>query len=417
MFDNQRLFLWSDGRGLASALADAGFAPWIIERRVVGTPGRVGWEEAVRDDLPRAQRRISEASDGLAAFWIAHSFGGLALARALSTSLDVSAVSGVVLINSAPDIPLLNRLLLSAGTAVARRIGYLPSRRWRLGPENESPEALTDALAWFHAERTSSAVTATLGNLDLPVLAITSPHDPITPARRCAQFAQAFGSTDLRVQSASRRNGFRRNYGHESALLHHSAHNDLIAFVVDWLKVRNPQRLPAVQPRQADTPSTEPSRRQQRIHLTAELAAPPEAVFDVLTQHWPDVWQARINNARSGVDPAVPLGLRSVRRVRILPGAAIYEEIIGYQPPHTLAYTTIDNRFVYNHYARVDIKPIANGSRIDYQMQFTARPLMPGRILAAVLRAKWRYQSIPAVRRLLLHQVNPPSAKDSPGGR
>ncbi|WP_343601037.1 SRPBCC family protein [Mycobacterium sp.] len=401
MFDNQRLFTRPDGRGLADALAGAGFAPWIIERRAVGTPGRVGWDEAVREDLPRAQRRILEASGGLAPFWIAHSFGGVALARALVSTLDVSAVRGVVLVNCAADIPLLNRLLLSAGIAVAERIGYLPSQRWRLGPENESPEALDDALAWFRAERTSRAVTAPLGDLDLPVLAITSPHDPVTPPRRCAQYAHAFGGTDLRVQSASRRNGFRRNYGHESSLLHDSAHDDAIAFVVDWLRARSPECPPPDQSRQADPPATATSRRQQRIPLTAELAAPPEAVFDVLTQHWPDVWKVRMDNARSGVDPAVPLGLRSVRRVRILPGVSIYEEIIGYQPPHTLAYTTLDNRFVYNHYARVDIKPSGDGSRIDYQMRFTARAFMPGRILAAVLRAKWRYQSIPALHRLL----------------
>ncbi|MGH3524721.1 MAG: alpha/beta fold hydrolase, partial [Mycobacterium sp.] len=222
MFDNRRLYLWPGGGGLADMLAGSGFDAWIVERRGTGgvalaAGARAGWEEMVRVDLPAVQRLVT-AETGGSAFWVGHSFGGVALARAAAQTMQ-SQVAGLVLVNAAVDIPLLANPVVTA-IVTARMWGdVFPARRLRLGPENEPVAALEDAISWGAAERACGVLSATLGAVDVPVLALTAPHDVIAPASRCDRLAQSFTSADRRVQSAARRHGFARNHTHESPLL------------------------------------------------------------------------------------------------------------------------------------------------------------------------------------------------------
>lgn len=110
-FDNRRLYLWPGGGGLAEALADAGFDAWIVERRrtggILAAAGvRAGWQEMVRVDLPIVQGLVA-AHNGSPAFWVGHSFGGVALARAAAETMQQSQIAGLVLFNAAVDVPLL----------------------------------------------------------------------------------------------------------------------------------------------------------------------------------------------------------------------------------------------------------------------------------------------------------------------
>ncbi|WP_232065388.1 alpha/beta hydrolase [Mycobacterium shinjukuense] len=118
MFDNRRLYLWSGGGGLAETLASAGFDAWIVERRRTGgiaaaAGARAGWEEMVRVDLPTVQGLVA-AESGHSAFWVGHSFGGVALARAAAETMQQSQIAGLVLVNAAVDIPLLANPIVTA---------------------------------------------------------------------------------------------------------------------------------------------------------------------------------------------------------------------------------------------------------------------------------------------------------------
>jgi pimeloyl-ACP methyl ester carboxylesterase/uncharacterized protein YndB with AHSA1/START domain len=392
MFDNRRLYLWPGGGGLAEMLAAAGFDPWIVERR--GTGGvavadgvRAGWDEVVRVDLPAVQELVA-AETGRAAFWLGHSFGGVALARALAETMQRSQVAGVVLVNSAVDIPLLANPLVAAAVRARVWRGVFPARRLRLGPEDEPVAAFEDAISWGAAERSRGLLSATLSAVDMPVLALTAPRDLLTPAARCARLAQSFPGPDRRVQSAARRYGFARNHAHESPLLHPAAATDVFPFVCDWLTTRGGE------PTVADSDTTVSAGR-HRLQYTVELDAPPERVFLVLTRRWSKLWPVRQRRVRDAVDPAEPEGLRAVRAQRALGIWPIQEEVVTHRAPRLIEYRTIRGP-VRNHLGRLELTPgPGGGTHLDYRMAFDTPPWVPGRLLAAGLDMTWRRWSLP----------------------
>ncbi len=393
-FDNRRLYLWPGGGGLADMLAGAGFDAWIVERR--GTGGvavaagvRAGWEELVRVDLPAVQELVA-AETGRTAFWVGHSFGGAALARAVAETMR-SQVAGLVLVNAAVDIPLLANPVIAAVVRARLWGGVFPARRLRLGPEDEPVAAFEDAISWGAAERAGGMLSATLRAVDVPVLAMTAPCDVIAPAIRCRRFAQSFDSADRRVQSAARRYGFARNHTHESPLLHPAAATDVFPFVRDWVTTRSGEAT------RAET-GTAVSAGRHRLHFTVELDAPPELVFEVLTRRWSTLWPVRQRRVRDGVDPAEPDGLRSVRAQRALGLWPIQEEIVTHRPPRLIEYRTVRGP-VRNHLGRIELTPAGDtGTHLDYLIAFDTLPWVPGRLLAAALDTTWRHWSLPRLR-------------------
>jgi predicted alpha/beta hydrolase/uncharacterized protein YndB with AHSA1/START domain len=396
MFDNRRLYVWPGGGGLAATLAGAGFDPWIVERR--GTGGvavpdgvRAGWDEAVRVDLPAVQGLVAAAT-ARAAFWIGHSFGGVALARAVAETMRRSDVAGLVLVNAAVDIPLLANPLITATVRARMWRGVFPARLLRLGPEDEPVAAFADAIAWGAAERASGSLSEALGAVDMPVLALTAPRDLLTPAARCARLAQSFTGPDRRVQSAARRHGFARNYSHESPLLDPAAATDVFPFVCDWLTTRGGEPPPV------DRSPTGAAGR-HRLQYAVELDAPPEQVFLVLTRRWSELWPVRQTRVRDAVDPAEPEGLRAVRAQRALGIWPIQEEIVARRPPRLIEYRTIRGP-VRNHHGRLELTPApGGGTHLDYAMAFDTPRGIPGRLLAAGIDMAWRHWSLPRLRR------------------
>lgn len=395
MFDNRRLYLWPGGGGLAETLADAGFDAWIVERRRTGGVGtaagvRAGWEEMVRVDLPTVQGLVA-AHNGRPAFWVGHSFGGVALARAAVETMQQSQIAGLVLFNTAVDVPLLANPIVAA-TVRARVWGEaFPARRFRLGPEDEPVAALEDAISWGAAERAWGQLSAALSAVDLPLLAFTAPRDFIAPATRCERLARPSDSSARRVQPLARRHGFARNHTHETALLHPVARTDVFPFLCAWLATQTGEAT-LVNTTAAD------SAGRHRLHYTVELDAPPEKLFRFLSRNWETLWPVRQRRVRDGVDPAEPHGLRSVRGQRVLGIWPIQEEIVTYSPPRLIEYRTIRGP-IRNHLGRIELTDRAGGGTLlDYVIAFDTPPWLPGRLLAAALDATWRRWSLPRLR-------------------
>ncbi len=401
MFDNRRLYLWPRGGGLAEMLAAAGFDPWIVERRATGGVAvadgvRAGWDEVVRVDLPAVQELVA-VQTGRAAYWVGHSFGGVALARAVAETMQRSQVAGLVLVNAAVDIPLLANPLVAATVRARIWRGVFPARLLRLGPEDEPVAAFADAISWGAAERARGSLSAALGAIDVPVLALTAPRDVVTPAARCARLAQSFTGPDRRVQSTARRYGFARNYSHESPLLHPAATTDVFPFISDWLTMRRGDPAPAdAHPTVPTVPTV--SGGPHRLHYAVELDAPPEQVFLVLTRRWSELWPVRQTRVRDAVDPAEPEGLRAVRAQRALGIWPIQEEIVTRRPPRLIEYRTIRGP-VRNHHGRLELTPApGGGTLLEYVMAFDTPPWVPGRLLAAGIDMAWRHWSLPRLR-------------------
>lgn len=403
MFDNRRLYLWPGGGGLADTLAGAGFAVWIVERR--GTGGmalspraRAGWEEVVCVDLPAVQRLIATHTD-VPAFWVGHSFGGVALARAAAETMQRSQIAGLVLVNSAVDIPLLANRIVAATLGSRLWRGVFPARRFGLGPEDEPVAALADAISWGAAERTGAGLSTVLSAVDVPLLVFTAPRDAIAPAARCDRLARPFAGTDARVQSAARRTGFSRNHSHESPLLHPAAVTDVFPFLRDWLVART-----GAATQDSDTAERAWRVGRHRLQSIVELEGSAEAVFSILSRRWSTLWPVRQRRVRDGVDPAHPDGLRSVRAQKVLGLWPIQEEIVGYRPPRLIEYRTIRGP-IRSHFGHIELTDLPGGRiRLDYRIVFDTPPWVPGRLLAAAIGTTWRRWSLPRLRRQLARQ-------------
>ena len=114
----------------------------------------------------------------------------------------------------------------------------------------------------------------------------------------------------------------------------------------------------------------------QRIELSREIPAPPEAVWEVLADHrgwsrWAGIREAVLRN--EGYPPPNGLGATRVFRAH---GLAVEEEITAFEPPHRLEYRLCAGAPVRDHRGEIRVEPAPRGARVDWSVSF--RPLLPG---------------------------------------
>jgi uncharacterized protein YndB with AHSA1/START domain len=113
-----------------------------------------------------------------------------------------------------------------------------------------------------------------------------------------------------------------------------------------------------------------------RIELTKEIAADPERVFEVLSDHEGMVrWSgAREVVLRHPGDPP-PNGLGAARVIRGS-GVAFEEEIVGYDPPRRMEYRVVAGLPIREHHGEILVEPEGEGSCVVWKVRF--RTLIPG---------------------------------------
>jgi len=129
----------------------------------------------------------------------------------------------------------------------------------------------------------------------------------------------------------------------------------------------------------------------QRVEVTRRFAAPPQAVWDVYTDHagweeWASVGRSRLSRQgqpdRNGAGAVRALG----------PGPlAAYEEVLEFEPPKRMTYRVLRGGIpVRNHLGEVRFEPDGDGTRVVWSCRFESRvPLMGGvfqRIVTRVFR-------------------------------
>lgn len=127
-----------------------------------------------------------------------------------------------------------------------------------------------------------------------------------------------------------------------------------------------------------------------RIHLTADVAAPREDVFDYLTAHFDELWQGRMEHVRPAHDGSEPLGHGFVRRMHT-PVGTLDEEIVTHERPSLIEYTVIDDdeTTIHNHLGRLELSAAGGGTHLDYTVRFDHRPEWRGPLTVAAMRAGW----------------------------
>ncbi len=114
-----------------------------------------------------------------------------------------------------------------------------------------------------------------------------------------------------------------------------------------------------------------------------EVAAPPETVFEVLTDHrgYAEITPARRVELEREGDPA-PNGVGAVRVIRSV-GPPLREEVIGYERPRRFSYSVLSGLPVRDHVGAVELTPQGGGTKVVYAVRtFPTLPFVGGAIVA-----------------------------------
>ena len=119
--------------------------------------------------------------------------------------------------------------------------------------------------------------------------------------------------------------------------------------------------------------------------LFREVAAPPETVFDVLTDHrrYAEMTPLRKSELEREGEPA-PNGVGSIRKLSAI-GPALREETIVYERPSRFSYTLLSGLPVRDHVGTVSLEPNGSGTKVTYAVRTQPTlPLAGGAVVAVV---------------------------------
>jgi len=118
--------------------------------------------------------------------------------------------------------------------------------------------------------------------------------------------------------------------------------------------------------------------------FTREIKAPPETVFEVLTDHrrYAEITPLRKSVLEREGEPA-PNGVGAIRKLTAV-GPALREEVIGYEAPSRFSYTLLSGVPVRDHVGTVELTAQDGGTRMVYAVR--TQPTVPvfGAVVVAV---------------------------------
>lgn len=114
-----------------------------------------------------------------------------------------------------------------------------------------------------------------------------------------------------------------------------------------------------------------------------QVAAPPEVVFDVLTDHrrYAEMTALRKAELEREGDPA-PNGVGAIR-VLTLAGPPMREEVIAYERPHRFSYKILSGLPVRDHVGTVELRPGDGGTEVTYAVHTTPTVPLGGALVVA----------------------------------
>lgn len=119
--------------------------------------------------------------------------------------------------------------------------------------------------------------------------------------------------------------------------------------------------------------------------LVREIQAPPETVFDTLTDHrrYAEMTALRRSVLECEGEPA-PNGVGSIRLLTAV-GPPMREETIVYERPTRFSYKVLAGLPVRDHVGTASLEPSGAGTKVTYAVRTTPTlPLVGGAVVAAV---------------------------------
>jgi uncharacterized protein YndB with AHSA1/START domain len=117
-----------------------------------------------------------------------------------------------------------------------------------------------------------------------------------------------------------------------------------------------------------------------------QVAAPPETVFAVLTEHhrYAEITPMRRSVLEREGEPA-PNGVGAIR-VLTAAGPPLREEVIAYEPPHRFSYKLLSGAPVRDHVGTVELTPREGGTQVVYAVRTTPTVPLVGVPVVAVVK-------------------------------
>jgi uncharacterized protein YndB with AHSA1/START domain len=123
--------------------------------------------------------------------------------------------------------------------------------------------------------------------------------------------------------------------------------------------------------------------------LTREIEAPPETVFEVLTDHrrYAEMTPLRRSELEREGEPA-PDGVGAIRKLTSV-GPPLREEVIAYEPPRRFSYTVLSGAPIRDHVGTVELTAANGATRMVYVVRMEPTVPLPigGAVVAIVKRA------------------------------
>lgn len=119
--------------------------------------------------------------------------------------------------------------------------------------------------------------------------------------------------------------------------------------------------------------------------LERQVAAPPETVFGVLTDHrrYAELTPLRKSALEREGEPA-PNGVGAIRVLSVA-GPPLREEVLAYEPSSRFSYKVLSGLPVRDHVGTVSLRPAGDGTKVVYAIRTTPTvPLAGFAVLAAL---------------------------------
>lgn len=164
--ENGRIFYSNSGKGLASFLADQGLLVYCADFAGRGRSKphvRDGFDQSqhqlICQDIPVLIRTLSQRH-GCQIHLMAHSWGGVVAVASLIRFDDVRALVASqcyfgtkrrISVNSLQRRFKIDLMWNTVGPWLAKRYGYLPAKKYKIGADDEPHGYLLDTIAWINS--------------------------------------------------------------------------------------------------------------------------------------------------------------------------------------------------------------------------------------------------------------------------
>jgi uncharacterized protein YndB with AHSA1/START domain len=120
--------------------------------------------------------------------------------------------------------------------------------------------------------------------------------------------------------------------------------------------------------------------------LVRDVAAPPEVVFDVLTDHrgYAELTPLRRSELEREGEPN-PNGVGAIRVLTAV-GPPMREEVIAYERPRRFSYKVLSGLPVRDHVGTASLEAAGEGTRVTYALRTTPTIPYAGSVVMLVLK-------------------------------